>query len=88
MKGNIDLKDFIIGVNNELISASRNRADEQFFELTEVEMEASFSLEAGAEAEGGFNFFVNVKGNASAEQSNKVLLRFKPLQVPHKPSVN
>lgn len=79
MKGKIDLKDFILGVKEELVQASKEGSQKPFFELTEVEMEASFSLEASAEAKGGFKFLVSIQGGTNAEQSHTVTLKFKPI---------
>lgn len=79
MKGRIDLKEFIMGVKKELVEASRERVGQPFFELTDVEMETEFSLEASAEAEGGFKMFVSLKGSTKAFQSHKLTMKFKPL---------
>lgn len=82
MKGNIDLKDFIRGVKEELVDASTKGDKKPFFELTEVEMEAQFSLKASAEAEGKIQFLIKLAGKAEAGQNHRVLLKFRPLRVP------
>jgi len=58
MKGMISLKDFILGVKKELQEASTEGSKNPFLELTQVELEAEFSLDATASAEGGFKFLV------------------------------
>ena len=77
MKGNISLGDFIRGVKAELVQAANDRKDDPFFALTDVELEASFSLEA--EGEVGFKFVVAAKGATTASQVHKVTMKFKPI---------
>ncbi len=77
MKGKISLGDFIREVKKELVQATKDREDEPFFALTDVELEASFSLEA--EGEVGMKFIVETKGTTTASQVHKVTLKFKIL---------
>ena len=70
-----------MGVKEELQKASEEGSGNPFFELTEVELDTSFALEVGAEAEGGFKFFVSLKGNTTAGQTHAVKIKFKPLPV-------
>lgn len=77
MKGKISLGDFIREVKNELVQATKDRKDDPFFALTDVELEASFSLEA--EGEVGMKFIVEAKGTTTASQIHKVTLKFKTL---------
>ncbi|WP_332777222.1 trypco2 family protein [Polaromonas sp.] len=77
IKGRISLGEFIRDVKKELVEAVKNRGDEPFFALTDVELEASFSLEA--EGEVGMKFIVEAKGATTASQVHKVTLKFKTL---------
>ena len=79
MEGMISLKKFILGVKRELQEASAEGSKNPFLELTQVELEAEFSLDATASAEGGFKFLVKVGGETSASQSHKVKLIFSPI---------
>jgi hypothetical protein len=82
MKGRISLKEFIHGVKQELLDASDNATGPAAFEMTEIELEAEFVLEATAKAEGSFAFFVKVEGGASTSQSHKVTVKMRPLKPP------
>jgi len=77
MKGKISLGDFIREVKNELVQATKDRKDDPFFALTDVELEALFSLEV--EGEVGMEFIVEAKGTTTASQVHKVTLKFKTL---------
>nr|MBV6629650.1 hypothetical protein [Oceanococcus sp. HetDA_MAG_MS8] len=79
MKGKISLKEFILGVKNELVEASESSADRPFFELMEVRLDAAFHLEAKAGAK--FKFLVEAGGETNAKQQHAVTLVFKPLPV-------
>ncbi len=81
MEGNISLKKFILGVKQELQDASAEGSKNPFLELTQVELEAEFSLEASGGVEGGFSFIVKAKADAAASQSHKVKLIFSPLSI-------
>lgn len=85
MQGGINLKAFILGVKQELVEASEEGRKDPRFELAEMELEAEFSLEASAEAEGGFRFLVKVAGEAKGAQTHKVRLLFRPLSGDHGP---
>ena len=80
MKGRISLKDFIQGVKQELLEASETTIGPAAFEMTEIELEAEFVLEATAKAEGSFAFFVKVEGGASTSQSHKVKVKMRPIK--------
>ncbi len=80
MKGNISLKDFILGVKKELQEASSEGSANPFLELNQVELEAEFGLETSAGVEGGFSFFVKATAEAGASQSHRVKLIFSPVQ--------
>ena len=80
MKGRISLKDFIHGVKRELIDTSATAEGDPAFEMTEVELEAEFVLEASAKVEGGFAFFVKAEGGTAASQTHKVKITLRPLK--------
>lgn len=80
MKGKISLKEFILGVKEELKEASVEGSRNPFLELSQVELEAEFGLDAKASAEGGFKFLVRVGGETSASQLHKVKLIFSPIR--------
>jgi hypothetical protein len=80
MKGNISLKDFILGVKKELQDASAEGAKNPFLELNQVELEAEFGLEISGGVEGKFSFFVKATAEAGASQSHKVKLIFSPIR--------
>ena len=80
MKGRISLKDFIHGVKRELIDTSATAEGDPAFEMTEVELEAEFVLEASAKIEGGFAFFVKAEGGTAASQTHKVKITLRPLK--------
>lgn len=80
MKGNISLKDFILGVKKELQDASAEGAKNPFLELNQVELEAEFSLETSGGVEGGFSVFVKASIEEGATQSHKVKLIFSPIR--------
>src|SRR5687768_11811216 len=77
IKGKISLGEFIRDVKKELKEAAAKPGEDSFFALTDVELEASFSLEA--EGEVGMKFIVEAKGAATASQVHKVTLKFKTL---------
>ncbi len=80
MEGGLSLSDFIAGVKKELIQASKNGANEPFFELTEVELEANFVLGLSATAKGGLDFFVKLEGTTSGTQTHRVKIKLKPIE--------
>lgn len=83
MKGRISIKDFIHRVKAELVEA-QDRTDKPFYELTDVELEIGFALEAQGSA--GFQLYViEFGGGAKAQQTHKVTLKFKPIQTPAAP---
>jgi len=82
MKGRISLKEFIHGVKMELLDASESASGPAAFEMTEIELEAEFVLDATAKAEGTFAFFVKVEGGVSTSQSHKVKVKMRPLKPP------
>lgn len=75
MKGNISLTDFIKEVKAELIQSIDN--DNPFFEMGEVELEVSFSLDAGAKA-GAKLLVVDIGGSTKATQTHKVTIKLHP----------
>ena len=76
MKGGISLKDFIQGVRKELEEA-RVAPEDAFFELDQITLEASFSLDVSGK--GGAKFVVlDVSGESKASQTHKVTLVLKP----------
>lgn len=77
MEGGISLKDFILGVKKELQAASAEGSVNPFLELTQVELEAEFGLDAKGGV--GFDFFVKVDGETTAKQLHKVKLVFSPI---------
>jgi hypothetical protein len=79
MEGKISLKNFILGVKNELQDAAAEGSKNPFLELTHVELEAEFDLDATASAEGSFGFFVKASGETSASQAHRVKLIFSPI---------
>lgn len=80
MKGNISLKDFILGVKKELQDASAEGGKNPFLELNQVELEAVFGLETSGSVEGGFSVFVRADAKVDASQSHKVRLVFSPIR--------
>lgn len=76
----ISLKDFIQGVKKELISASEAGAANPILELTQLELEAEFSVAASANADGGFELFLKVGGEATASETRRVKMIFTPLK--------
>jgi hypothetical protein len=80
VKGNISLKDFILGVKKELQDASAEGAKNPFLELNQVELEAVFGLETAGRVEGGFSVFVKAEAKVDASQSHKVKLIFSPIR--------
>ena len=82
MNGRISLKYFIHGVKQELLETSETTSGPAAFEMTEIELEAEFVLDATAKAEGSFAFFVKVEGGASTSQSHKVKVKMRPLKPP------
>ena len=74
MSDKLNLKDFIKEVKKDLIEASSEN-DEKFLELTEVELEATFSVEL--EANAGYKFVVDMSGSRSSAHTHKAILKFK-----------
>ena len=80
MKGNISLGDFIQDVKRELIAA-QDKSGDPFYELTDVQLEVSFVLDATAKA-GGKLLVVELGGETKAQQTHKVTLKLQPLEKP------
>lgn len=80
MKGRISLKDFIHSVKDELLDTSATSKGEAAFEMTEIELETEFVLDASAKGEGGLAFFVKLSGETTASQSHKVKVKLKPIK--------
>ena len=79
MKGNISLKKFILQVKKELQQAQQSK-DDAFFELTDVELEVSFSLQAKGGAKAKL-VVAELGGEGAATQAHKVRMKFSPLAV-------
>lgn len=77
MKGKLSLGDFISRVRNELAQA-QDTSGKPFFQLTNVELEVSFVLDASAKATGDL-FVVELSGQTKAQQTHKVKLTLEPL---------
>ncbi|CRM12579.1 hypothetical protein [Pseudomonas sp. 24 E 13] len=75
MKGNISLSDFIKEVKAELIESIDN--DTPFFEMGEVQLEVSFSLDASAKA-GAKLLVLDIGGSTKATQTHKVTIKLHP----------
>jgi hypothetical protein len=76
MEGKIELSKFIDNVISELKSGW-HPLEESKFDLEEVSLEVSFSLET--EGNAGFKLFaINFGASVAAEQVHKVTLRLKP----------
>jgi hypothetical protein len=87
MKGRISLKDFILGVKQELIVAAEEGSKAPFFELKEVELKAKFSLEIEAGVEGGpLGLFLKLTGGTKTEQVHEVVIKFAPISIEELPS--
>ncbi|HUW50277.1 MAG TPA: trypco2 family protein [Sulfuricella sp.] len=78
MKGSISLGEFIEEVKKELRQAQET-SKEPMFQLSEVNLEVSFGVDASAKAEGKM-FFVDLSGEAKASQLHKVSLKLTPLE--------
>ena len=77
MKGAISLGDFIHEVKDELVRAQKT-VGTPFYELTEVLLEVSFTLDISGKA--GFKLVVvKLEGGAKAEQMHKVTLKLIPV---------
>lgn len=75
MKGMISLVDFIKEVKKELRAAVDN--EDPFFEMGEVELEVSFTLDASAKA--GVKLLVaDIGGQTKATQMHKVKIKLHP----------
>lgn len=79
MKGSISLGEFIEEVKKELRQAQET-SKEPMFQLSEVNLEVSFGVDASAKAEGKLMFFVDLSGEAKASQLHKVSLKLTPLE--------
>ena len=78
MTGGISLEKFIKQVKDELVAA-QNTSGDPFYELENVQLEVTFSVEAG----GGTSFkliVAEIGGQAKASQTHKVVLTLKPLK--------
>lgn len=77
MKGAISLGDFIHEVKDELVRAQK-AGGTPFYELTEVLLEVSFTLDTSGKA--GLKLVVaELEGGAKAEQMHKVTLKLIPV---------
>lgn len=77
MKGRISLGDFIHEVKKELVEA-QDDSDQAFYELHEVQLEASFAVDVSAKA--GVKLVVlGVGGESKAQQTHKVTLTLTPI---------
>lgn len=75
MKGKISIKDFIKSVKAEILDSIDD--DNPLFELTNVELEVAFQLEANAGA--GFNLYVfDASAETTATQIHKVTISLTP----------
>jgi len=76
MKGKISLKDFIKSVKEEIVSSLDSETP--FFEISKVQLEASFELSAEGGAD--FNLYViDASTKANATQTHKVVIDLTPL---------
>lgn len=80
MEGGISLKEFILGVKEELLNASAEGSKNPYLELNNVELEAEFELDLTGGVGGGLGIFVKAKIEGSAKQSHKVKLIFSPIK--------
>jgi len=76
MKGNISLKQFIQDVKQELIDAQDS--SNPFYELHEVQLEVSFTLELEGGGKAKF-VVVELGANTTASQLHRVTMKFIPL---------
>ena len=76
MKGNISLKQFIQEVKQELIDAQDS--SNPFYELHEVQLEVSFTLELEGGGKAKF-VVVEVGAKTNASQLHRVTIKFIPL---------
>lgn len=82
MKGDISLRTFIGEVKKELLASVDDATP--FFDMGEVELEVSFTLEASAKA--GFKFVVvNADASTKASQTHKVKVKLTPFLVKDAP---
>ena len=79
MNGNISLVEFIEEVKKELREAQEASKD-PMFQLSEVNLEVSFAVDATAKAEGKLMFIVDLSGEINASQLHKVSLKLTPLE--------
>lgn len=83
MKGKISLVDFIKEVKSELRAAVDNESP--FFEMGEVELEVTFSLDISGKA--GVKLIVaELGGSTKASQTHKVKLKLHPFVTEEEPS--
>lgn len=73
----IELKDFIDQVRDELLKAHEKRSDNPTFEVTEVELEVSFTRSTEGNAKGKL-LVLDLEGNVGVERAHKVTIRMKP----------
>jgi len=82
MKGGISLKSFIGEVKKELLASVDDASP--FFDIGEVELEVSFTLDI--EAKGGVKFVVvNAGASTKASETHKVKLKLTPFLVTDAP---
>ncbi|WP_313107127.1 trypco2 family protein [Stutzerimonas nitrititolerans] len=75
MKGKISIKDSIKSVKAEILESIDD--ENPLFELTNVELEVAFQLEANAGA--GFNLYVfDASAETTATQTHKVMISLTP----------
>lgn len=75
MKGKISIKDFISSVKSEILESIDD--ENPLFELTGVELEVAFQLEANAGAD--FNLYVfDASAETTATQTHKVTISLTP----------
>lgn len=83
MKGDISLRSFIGEVKKELLASVDDT--NPFFDIGDVELEVSFTLDVAAE--GGVKFVVvNAGASTKASQTHKVKLKLTPFLVKDAPS--
>lgn len=85
MKGNVSLGEFIEQVKKELREA-QEASKEPMFQLSEVNLEVSFGVDASAKAEGKLMFIVDLSGEINASQLHKVSLKLTPLEIEQPPN--
>lgn len=75
----LSLKDFILEIKKELTEVQTKNLDKAFFELKEVNIEVSFTLDTSVKGSGKF-VVVNVDGTTKASQVHKVSIKLDPIK--------